>query len=103
MPNLLVHTKGKLANKVLHQKGNVFTTLSQRWKRDRKHIEPVKQIRAEPPLSYHLVQILIRGCHDAHINSYRSVAAKPLKFLFLENSQKLGLQFERQIANLIQK
>jgi hypothetical protein len=50
-----------------------------------------------------LVQIVISGCHNAKVDSYRSVAAKPLKFLFLENSQKLGLQFEWQIANFIEK
>jgi hypothetical protein len=42
-------------------------------------------------------------CSIFRVNSYRSVAAKPFKFLFLDNSQKLGLQFERQIANFIEE
>jgi hypothetical protein len=103
LANLLIHTRRKLANEVPHQKRNVFRTLPQRRKCDRKHIEAVKQIRAEPPLSNHLGQILIRGCHNTNVNPDGAVASEPLKFLFLENAQELRLQFERQIAHLIQK
>src|ERR1700678_563961 len=85
MANLLVHARRKLANKVLHQKRNVFRTLAQRRKRDRKYIEPVEQIGAETPLPNHLAQILIRSRHNPDINPDRAVAAEPLEFLFLKD------------------
>jgi hypothetical protein len=88
---------------MLNQNGDVLSTLSQRRNGDRKHIEPVKQIRAEAPLSYHFVQVPISGRHNANVNPDRAIAAEPLKLMFLKNSQKLGLQSQRQVTDLIQK
>ncbi len=88
---------------MLCQDRNILRPLSQRRKLDREHIEPVKQVCAKSAIPHHLRQILIRGCYDANIHSNRAGAAKPLKLLFLQNSQELWLQFERQIADLIQK
>ena len=44
------------------------------------------------------------GCRDnAHIHLLGSGTAQPLKFLFLQDPQQFGLQFEWNIADLIEK
>src|SRR5260370_1068913 len=44
------------------------------------------------------------GCGDhAHVDFRALVAADPTHFLFLQHPQQLGLQFQGQFANLIEK
>jgi len=48
-----------------------------------------------------LRQTLVRRRDHANIHSNGAGAGDPLEFLFLQNPQELGLQFQRQIADLI--
>lgn len=77
--------------------------LAQRWKRDREYIEAVKQIRPEQPLPDHFHQVKIRRRNHANIYANGADAAEPLGFLFLQDAQQLGLQFEGEVAHLVQE
>src|SRR5271163_1759286 len=45
----------------------------------------------------------MRSCDHTDVNSVREVAAQPFEFLFLQNTQQLGLKFEWNVADLVQK
>src|SRR6185437_13494750 len=49
------------------------------------------------------LQVPVRRGNDTHVHLQRLRAADPLKSFFLERSQNLGLQRERQIADLVEK
>ncbi len=50
----LIHSSGVLADKVAHQKWNVFSALAQRRYGDGKNVKPVEQIAAELSVRDHL-------------------------------------------------
>src|SRR5580658_1319262 len=82
---------------------NVFGTLSQRRKVDRKYFQSIVQVLAKCRLLYHTGQIAMRRSDEPDINFMSAVAAEPLKFLLLQNAQQLRLKFERDIADFVQK
>ncbi len=90
-------------HKVRHQHRNVFQPMTERRKRDGKHIEAVIKIHSEQLLGDQRREILIGCGHHAHIDATRIRAAQPFEFLLLQNPQQLRLQFERNIADFIQE
>ena len=45
----------------------------------------------------------MRRSDNANVHPPRSIAAQPFEFPFLQHAQEFGLEFERNIANLIQE
>jgi hypothetical protein len=45
----------------------------------------------------------MRGRDQSHVNLMRTVAAEPLEFLLLQDSQQFRLKFQRYIANFVKK
>ena len=70
---------------------------------NRKHVQPVVKIGAEFPLLHHLSQVLIGRRDDPHVDLKGVAAAQALELLFLKGAEKFRLQFQREIADLIQK
>src|SRR5258706_16398756 len=66
-------------------------------------IKPVIKIHSELLLDDQRAQVLIGCCHHAHIDTMRIRAAQPFKLLLLQDPQQLSLQFQRNIADFIQK
>jgi hypothetical protein len=52
---------------------------------------------------YGRVKLVVRRGDDAQIHRYGRVAADPLKFLFLEDAQEFCLQFQGEIADLVEE
>ena len=77
--------------------------MTERWKRHGKHIEPVIQVHSELFFGDQSGEILIGCSHHTHIDAMGMRAAQPFELLLLQNPQQLRLQFERNIANFIQK
>src|SRR5215470_5744671 len=82
---------------------DVIGTLSERGNRDREDREAEVEIltklasgdtRAKPPVG---------GSHDPYIDLNRYCPSNPFEALLLERPENLGLQAERQVADLIQK
>ncbi len=67
------------------------------------HVETIKKVLAEPAISQHLLQILIRCRHQAEIGSNDGIAPDPLKLLLLQNTQQFGLHLDGKVPNFIQK
>src|SRR5258708_33827778 len=90
-------------HKMLHQHGNVGATLAQRRQLDGKNVEPVKQIFAKPPVSDVLLQIAVGGGDDPHIDVQGVNAAEPFKLAILKDPQQLRLEFEWELADLVEE
>jgi hypothetical protein len=89
---------------VSDQEWNVFNAFAKRGYPDGEHVQPIEEIGAEGAAPDHLLEVLVgRGDHP-HVDRRRAAsAAQPLDLLLLERSQELGLQLQRQVADLVQE
>ena len=71
--------------------------------RTRKNVQPKIEILAKLFVPDHLFQIPVRRGHHPHIDALRACAPQPLKFLFLQHPQQLGLQLQRNISHFVEK
>ena len=89
--------------KVRRQQGNVFAAVAQRRQAQVDHVEPVKQVLAKGSLLHHLRQVAVGGGHDARLDGHAVGGAHRPHFLLLQGAQQLGLQIERELADLVEK
>src|SRR6202790_511208 len=98
-----VHAARIFLNEVAHERGNVVLAFPQRRHDERKHAKSVIQITAKCAGRDHGVQIAIGGGHQANIHSNRTHTPQPFKLLFLKYTQKLRMQFERDIPDFVEE
>ena len=98
-----LHAFGVSLREVSNKERNILFTFPQRRNHDRKDVKPVVEIVAKLVVGNLLREICIGGGHHPHIHVYRFSASQAFKFLFLEDAQELGLEFERDITDLIKK
>src|SRR5712671_7580811 len=101
--DLFSHAPGVLIGEVVNQKRNVITAIAQRRDVNRKHVQTIVKVAPKLFFGDQLGEAGIRRRQQANIDALCASAAQAFKFLLLQDSQKLGLQFERYIADLIQK
>ncbi len=65
--------------------------------------ETIVKIATELSSLDHSSEVTIGGGDEANIDGDCSSPAKPFDLLFLQSTQKLGLQFQRKIPNLVQE
>jgi hypothetical protein len=85
------------------QRRDVGRALAQGRQPKREDVEPIVEITAEVAVSNHLGEIAVRGGHQAHVHLDGPGAAQALELLFLQHTEQLGLQFWRNVADLIKK
>ena len=85
------------------QQGYVIGTLAQRDSLDRKHIEPEIQVLAEALVAYGKTEIAVGGGDDPHIDVAGACLSDALELTLLQHAQQLALQFERDVADFVQK
>src|SRR5579863_1563209 len=90
-------------NEMRNQHRNVFQALSKCWKGDGKDVEAIIEIHSELLLGHQGGKVLIGRCHDADVDATSISTAQPFELLFLQNSQQLGLQLQRNVADFIQE
>ena len=73
------------------------------WNLDWENAEPVEQILSESTRFRFTAQIPIRCRHEPHVDSSSPFFSNPFQFSFLKHSQQLGLEFERNLSDLVQK
>ena len=86
-----------------HQLWNIVCAVSERRHLNRKYFQTIIEVFAKRPLFHHRGQIPMRCRYQAHVNLVRTVAAKSLEFLLLQNAQQFRLKFQRYVSNLIKK
>jgi hypothetical protein len=101
--NSFIHALSVECREMPHQSRNIPGALSQGGNLDRKYFQTIVKVLAKRPLLYHRRQVSMRGCDQPHVNLVRAVAAEPLEFLLLQNTQQFCLKFQRNIANLVKK
>jgi hypothetical protein len=99
----LAQSRSQTRHEVTDEKGNIAPAISKRWQRDGKYIEPVEEVAAESTLADFVGQVAVRRRHDSHVDIDRARVPKPLDLPFLNDPEKAWLQFERQLADLVQK
>src|SRR5215470_16161387 len=93
----------ELLQEVVHQEGEIISTLPQGGQDDRKDAEAVVQIAAELASGDAVLQITIGGGNDADVGVNGLVTSHAFKLLCLQYPQDLRLGERRHIADLIEK
>ena len=83
--------------------GNVLAPIAERRNRDRKDVEAIVQVATEAALTDFLGQVTVGRGDDPHVDVDRARAAQPLDLAFLEHSEQLGLELERQLPDLVEQ
>ena len=101
--DLLLHAACILLREVMHKQRNVLRAFPQRRDVDGKDIQPVVKIVAELAVLDHLFQVAVGGGDQTHVHALSVCAAQPFEFPLLQSAQKLGLDFRRNVADLVEK
>src|SRR6187397_2128708 len=88
---------------MVYERRQILPPLPQRRHRDRKNVEPVVQVPAERASVHFLREVAVGGGDDQNVYSRRPRAAETLELSLLQYPKKVRLQFERQLANLVQE
>ena len=68
-----------------------------------EHVEPEKEVAAEVPLRHSLRQLPVRSGNNAHIDPPRPRTPDWFELAFLQDPQKLHLQWQGQLADLVEE
>src|SRR5712691_5036294 len=86
-----------------NQQGDILATLAQGGDAQTQNVETKIQIAAESAFHHRLLQNPVRGGQDANVDGNTAGAADRANFLFLNSSQKLGLQINGKFADFVEK
>ena len=70
---------------------------------DGKDIQSIVEVAAKLLLQNHSFQVAMGRCHNTHVDFLRPRASEALEFPLLQDTKKLWLQLERDIADFIQE
>ena len=82
---------------------DIAGSMPERRDLDLDHIEPIVKILPKPVIPDGLIQIHVRGGNQADIGLAGDVVSQAFEFPFLDESQKLGLNGQGQIADFVQE
>src|SRR5690242_7210152 len=85
------------------QGGDVVNPLAQRRNQNLDHIQAEIQILAESAFLHRLTQILVGGGNHAQVQFDVFQSAQPPQGLVFQHAQELGLQHQRDLADLIEE
>src|SRR5580704_7011444 len=92
-----------MLREVADEEGYIFGALTQRRNIDREDVETVEQIRTEFLIFYHHIEVAIGRRNQPGLRVERARVAEPLKLTLLEHPQELWLQFEWDLADLVEE
>src|ERR1700757_3616331 len=101
--DLLTHPPPKHLYEMGHKTWNVLATCAQRRQENRKHIQTIIKIATEFATFHHLRQIAVGSGHEPNVDFVGAGATQSLELLLLQHTQKLGLQRQRNIPDLVKK
>ena len=70
---------------------------------DREHVQPVVEVAAELLVGDHRDEVAVRRRHQPDVDANRPGAAEALELLLLQHAQQLGLQLQRNVADLVEE
>src|SRR2546421_7603254 len=101
--DLSTHPAGMNLDKMFHQGRNVFTARPQRRQWDRKYIQTIVEIAAKFVSLHHFNQISMGRSYEANVHLMSPAAPQALEFLLLQDTQQFWLQWQRNVAHLVQE
>ena len=82
---------------------NVLAALAQRRQQQWQHGDAEMEVLAKGAVFDHLAEVTVAGADEAHVGFFLFLAAEELEGLFLQQPQKLRLQGQRQVTDLVEK
>src|SRR5207245_11099562 len=98
-----IHAVGKPADEVIDERVDVLRPLTEGRYRDREDVQAVVQIVTEAALFDHPGKVAVRGGDQTDVDVDRPCPAETLELVFLQHTQELRLQLERDPAHLVQE
>ena len=98
-----VQAAAEILHEVTNEQGHVFAAFAQRRNLNRKNIEAIVEIAAKFAVGDEAREVAIGGGHDADVDGLRAIAAEAFELLLLQNAEKFRLEFERNVADLVEK
>src|SRR5260221_4487785 len=90
-------------DKVLHQQGNVGSSLSKRRYLNREVVQPIKQIMTEGPSADGGLQVAVGGCDHPHVSADSTIAADTLKLMLLQNTKQCNLSLGWKLSDFVEE
>ena len=101
--NTLRHLFREPLDEVLDQDRNILAPFSQRGHHDRKHVQPIEEIRSKRPRRDRFGQISVRRGDHPDVHRDGAAPANPLNLTLLQHAQQRNLRVHRDLANLVEK
>ena len=89
--------------KIAGEKQRVSVALAERWNAQLDLVEAIEEIFAKAAIGDELVEILVGGADDADIDTVLLSPADPLDDMVLQETQRLDLHGQRQIADFVEE
>src|SRR6202166_2736425 len=93
----------KLSQKILDQSGQILEALAQTRQLNRKNIESVVKVFPEFSFAKPRLQIAIGRGQHSHVDRHLGTAAQATDLAFLDDPQKLGLQFGLHLGDFVEE
>jgi hypothetical protein len=93
----------KMRQCLARQGHDVVRPLAQRGDFERKNVEAVEQVFAEPSGLDFGGHVPVGGGQNADVERHRLLAADPLHFTLLQHPQQFGLQTQRHFGNFVEQ
>ena len=87
----------------MHEQRDVVGALAQRRQVHREHVDAVVEVLAEAAARDELIEIAVGRGDDADVDATILIVADPAELLRLQDAQELGLQRQRQLADLVEE
>src|SRR5205085_78853 len=82
---------------------NVFAAPAQRRQRDGDDVQSIVEVFAESLIGHQLVEVRVRRGDDADVDANRLHRSESHELFFLNYAKELGLRFEIDVADLVEK
>jgi hypothetical protein len=82
---------------------NIISTFSQSRKPNGKDVQAIKQVLTEASVGNFVLQAAVGRGDDTHVHLLCSRPSQRFELTFLQHAKQLGLQIERELANLVQE
>src|SRR5579859_7894069 len=87
----------------MHQRGDIRAPFAKGGQMNGDHVQPEIKVLAKLPFLLGGLKVAVGGGDDAHVDFELLIAAYRADFLLLQHAKELGLQFHRELANLVEK
>jgi len=91
----------KFLDEITNQGGNVLAAFTQGGKSDGEDVDAIKQIGTKLLLRDHGPQVAVGSRDQPEIGVDGARSAEALELAVLQHAEKLGLHFERQLADFV--